>query len=124
MHRRLWAAQIVIGLFFVFIGIQHLVVPDGLPSQLEWMYDLSTPLHLVTGVAEILGGLGLILPGLTKIGTRLTPLAALGLMVLMTGAIIWHIRRGELFNVGTNLVVIIILAYIGYGSWRAQPLPR
>lgn len=122
MHRRLWAAQIVIGLFFIFIGIQHLVVPDGLPGQLEWMYDLSTPLHYVTGVAEILGGLGLLLPGLTKVGTGLTPLAALGLMVLMTGAVIWHIRRGELFTVGTNLVVIIILAYIGYGRWRVHPL--
>lgn len=124
MHRWLWAAQIVAGLFFIFIGIQHFVVPEDLPGQLEWMYDLSTPLHYVTGVAEILGGLGLILPGMTKIGTRLAPLAALGLMVLMTGAIIWHIRRGELVNAGTNLVVIIILAYIAYGRWRVHPLQQ
>ncbi|HEX6299376.1 MAG TPA: DoxX family protein [Acidimicrobiia bacterium] len=122
MHRRLWALQIVVGLFFIFLGILHFVVPEGLPSQLEWMYDLSTPVHYVTGVAEIMGGLGLILPGLTKIGTRLTPLAALGLMVLMTGAIIWHIRRGELFNVGTNLAVIMILSFIAYERWRIHPL--
>ena len=122
MNIRLWAEQIVVGLFFIFIGILHFVVPEGLPSQLEWMYDLSTPVHYVTGVAEIMGGLGLILPGLTKIGTRLTPLAALGLMVLMTGAIIWHIKRGELFNAGINLAVIMILGFIAYERWRIHPL--
>lgn len=124
MHTRLWAAQIVVGLFFIVIGVLHLVVPDNLPGQLEWMYDLSENLHYLTGVAEILGGLGLILPGLTRRWTWLTPLAATGLILLMAGAIVWHLGREEFTNVATNVILVLALSFIAYGRWRAHPLPQ
>ena len=124
MHTRLWAAQIVAGLFFIIVGILHFLVPDSLPGQLDWMYDLSEPLHYVTGVAEVLGGLGLILPGLTRRGTWLTPLAATGLILLMAGAIVWHLGRAEFTNVATNLAMILVLAFIAHGRWRAHPLSQ
>jgi putative oxidoreductase len=123
MHSRaLWILQWVVGVYFVAVGVLHFVVPEGLPGQLSWMYDLSDNLHLISGIAEILGGLGLILPSLTRIRPELTPLAALGLIIVMLGAIGWHIGREELVNIGINALNIVVLAYIGYGRWKLAPI--
>ena len=85
MNIILWILQILLGLYFLAIGVVHFIVPPDLPATLSWMYDLPAWLHWISGTAEILGGLGLILPGLAKIQTRLTPLAALGLALIMAG---------------------------------------
>lgn len=61
----LWILQIVIGLLFLSIGVIHFILPTCLPAQMAWMHDLSPGLHLFSGAAEFLAGLGLILPGLT-----------------------------------------------------------
>jgi uncharacterized membrane protein len=121
----LWIGQVLFGVYFIAVGIMHFVVPEGLPAQLAWMYDLSEPAHIAAGTAEILGGLGLILPGLTRIWPWLTPLAAAGLIVVMVGAAVWHAGRGEVQNLGVNLANVVVLALIAYGRWRVRPLePR
>lgn len=122
MNIVLWILQILMGLYFVAIGIMHFIVPEGLPPQMGWMYELPAALHWFSGTAEILGGLGLILPGLTKIQTRLTPLAAAGLVLTMLGAAMWHLTRGETQNIGFNIVLALILGFIAYGRWRMRPL--
>ncbi len=99
----------------------HFIVPDGLPSQMSWMYDLSTGLHVVSGIAEILGGLGLILPAVTGIRTELVPLAAGGLALVMVGAIVYHVGRSETQNIFFNVVLIAVLGFIGYGRYRLHP---
>jgi uncharacterized membrane protein len=76
MNVLLWVLQVVLGLYFVSIGVMHFIIPPNLPAPMQWMYELPTWLHVVSGLAEFLGGLGLILPGVTRIQTRLTPLAA------------------------------------------------
>jgi len=122
MNRMLWILQIVFGVYFLFVGIIHFIVPDGLPGPMEWMYDLSDRLHLVSGTAEILGGIGLILPGLTKIRPQLTAWAATGLVIVMIGAAVWHIGRGEAVNAIQNVVLAAILSYIAYGRFSLSPL--
>ena len=79
-------------------------------------------MHLISGTAEILGGIGLILPGLVKIRPELTPLAAVGLLVVMVSAIVWHVRREESTSIGGNVVSIVALSYIASGRWRPAPL--
>ncbi len=74
-----WILQWLFGLYFISIGVLHFIVPPGLPEAMAWMYDLSPTLHVVSGTFEILGGLGLLLPALTKRAVFLVPLAALGL---------------------------------------------
>jgi uncharacterized membrane protein len=123
VHRLLWVLQVLFGLYFVSIGVMHFIVPDGLPDQMGWMYELSTTLHVAAGIAEILGGLGLILPGLTRIRPELTVAAALGLVVVMLAAAGWHLTRGEVPNIGVNLVNAAVLGFIAYGRWRLHPLP-
>jgi uncharacterized membrane protein len=113
----------VLGVFFVAVGILHFVVPDGLPEPLEWMYDLSTALHYASGTAEILGGLGLILPAVTGIRPKLVPLAAAGLAVVMVLGALWHLPREEMQNVGSTLVTAVILLWLAYVRWRVHPHP-
>jgi putative oxidoreductase len=122
MHRTAWALQVLLGVYFIAIGVVHLIVPEGLPDQLEWMYDLPTWAHWASGVAEILGGLGLILPGLTRIRPELTPLAAAGLTLVMLMAAVYHLSRGEAQNLVSNLVIAALAAFIAYVRWRRHPL--
>jgi putative oxidoreductase len=124
MNRFVWVLQILLGVYFIAIGVMHFVVPAGLPEQLEWMYDLSDPLHVAAGIAEILGGLGLILPGLTGLYPELTILAALGLVLVMIGAAVYHAGRGEGANIVVNLLNAAVLAFIAYQRWRPHPLRR
>ncbi|MFP3915829.1 MAG: DoxX family protein [Actinomycetota bacterium] len=121
--RVVWALQWVLGAYFVVTGVIHLAVPQGLPEVMAWMYDLGTPVHVIAGIAEILGGLGLVLPSLTRIMPWLTPLAAGGLMVVMAGAVVWHATRGELTSIVGNLVVGALLGFCGYVRWRLEPIP-
>lgn len=117
----LWILQIFLGVYFIFVGISHFIVPDGLPSMMDWMYELSDTTHAIAGVAEILGGLGLILPSVTRIRPELTVWAAIGLIGVMVGAIIWHLTRGEAASIATNVLNIVLLAAVAYG--RAKPYP-
>lgn len=122
MNSFLWLLQIVLALYFGSVGVMHFIVPPGLPAQLGWMYELSPALHYVSGTAEILAALGLVLPGLTRIQPRLTTLAALGLVLVMIGAAVWHAGRGELSSQVMNGVLALAAGFLAYGRWRLRPL--
>lgn len=122
MNILLWVLQVLLSFFFLFNGVNHFFVPSDLPPQMAWMYDLSRELHLFSGTVEVLAGLGLILPGLTRIQTRLTWLAALGLVLVMVGAAVWHIPRNEFANVIGNIVFAGLAGFVAYGRWKLSPL--
>jgi uncharacterized membrane protein len=119
----LWVLQWFFGVYFVFVGVMHFVVPDGLPSTMDWMYELSDTTHVVAGIAEILGGLGLILPSLTRIRPELTVYAAAGLVIVMVGAAVWHATRSEGAQIGQNILIGLLLAFVAYGRWKLEPIP-
>lgn len=118
----LWALQVVLGVYFFITGIVHFLVPPGLPAPMAWMYELPRGLHVLSGTAEILAGIGLILPGIVRIQTRLTPMAAMGLILVMIGAAMWHLSRGEFQNILMNAVLAGLSAIVAYGRWKLLPL--
>lgn len=122
MHRTAWVVQVLLAIYFVATGVMHFVVPEGLPSQIGWMYDLSTPLHVIAGIAEIAGGLGLVLPAATRIAPRLTPIAASGLVVIMISAAGWHATRGETQSIVGNVVVAALLIFVVHVRTRVHPV--
>lgn len=122
MNFLLWFLQVLLALYFGFTGVMHFVVPPGLPAPMAWMYELPGSLHVLSGTAEILAALGLILPSLTRIASRLTPLAALGLVLVMAGAIVWHMGRGELASILMNVTLAVLAAFVAYGRWRLRPV--
>ena len=121
----LWVMQWFFGIYFIAIGIMHFIVPDGLPALMEWMYELDDTLHVVAGIAEILGGIGLILPSITRIQPQLTVFAAAGLVLVMFGAVIFHVDRGEGASIATNVIIGALMAFVAYGRWKLAPIqPR
>lgn len=106
--------QSLLGAYFVAVGVLHFIVPEGLPEPMSWMYELSDSLHLVAGIVEILGGLGLLTGAFSRSMRWLTPVAAGGLILVMLGAAIWHFGRNEFAQIGGNLFTAALLALVGY----------
>ena len=73
------------------------------------------------GVAEVLGALGLTLPGLLRISPSLTPLAAAGLAVIMSGAVVVSLATGPLALALIPLAVGLLAAFVAYARWRLAP---
>lgn len=121
-NARLWTAQSVLAALFLFAGIFKLVTPtDVLAAQSHMPGDFIK----FIGICETLGALGLILPGLTKIRTELTPLAAAGLVIIMVGAVVTSIIQGAGAAAALPGVVGAIAFYVARGRWQklAHPAP-
>jgi len=73
------------------------------------------------GVCEVLGALGLILPGVLRIRPGLTPLAATGLVIIMIGATVITLVAGAIVPALISLVVGALAAFVAYGRWRVAP---
>jgi uncharacterized membrane protein len=125
MNILLWIVQVILAIYFFFTGLIHFSPPPGLPPPMAWMYDLPVPLHYISGAAEILAAFGLILPAATRIQPRLTTLAAMGLVVIMALAAVYHLARGEYPNIIMNLFLAGLAAFVAYGRRRLRPIqPR
>ena len=91
-------------------------------AQLAYIRAIPSGLRWFTGIAESLGGVGLILPGLTGILPWLTPLAALGMVLVMGGAVVFHIPRKEYPNIVFNLILLALAAFVAYERFALAQL--
>lgn len=117
----LWILQILLALLFVFAGGSKLVM--SLETMAEYARQSGqTPLPgLLTrfiGLAELLGGLGLVLPGLFRIKQGLTPVAALGLAIIMVGAVVITVSSGQTGAAVFPGVIGLLCLFVAYGRWR------
>ncbi|MFE7504820.1 DoxX family protein [Promicromonospora sp. NPDC057488] len=86
-----------------------------------WTDDVSPARIKTIGVLEVLGGLGLVLPGLTGVAPELVPLAALGLAMIMVGAAVTRISRREYRLLVADLAYLVLIAFVLWG--RLGPVP-
>jgi uncharacterized membrane protein YphA (DoxX/SURF4 family) len=115
----LWIIQILLALLFLFGGVFKLIMPvDELVAQT----GLPGLLIRFVAVCEVLGGLGLVLPGLFRIRTDLTPLAAAGLVIIAVGATVLTIRSQGVAPAMFPLVTCLLCLFVAYGRWRLAPL--
>ena len=93
----LWILNGLLALAFISAGTMKLVRPKSalVAGGLAWADDFADPTVKLIGAAELVGGIGLILPLLTGIAPILTPIAATALALVMLGAVVVHIRRKE-----------------------------
>jgi putative oxidoreductase len=120
----LWVLQVLLAVFFVWHGWLYVAPPADLQPALEQM-GLPAAFRVFIGLAEWLGAAGLVLPALTRVAPWLTPLAALGLMVVTGSAVVFHLTRGELASVPMVAVLFALLAVVAYGRWALRPIsPR
>jgi hypothetical protein len=118
MNRALWIVQGLLALIFLFAGGIKLILPiEALTQQLP-MPGLF--LRFIA-VCEVLGALGLILPGLLGIRPGLTPLAAAGLVIIMIGATAVTLATSDPLSALIPLVVGVLSVFVAYGRWRVAP---
>lgn len=123
MSITLWIIAGLVGLAFIATGLIKLIRPkDKLAEMgLAWTEDFSSNQVKGIGAVELLGGLGVILPGLTGIAPILVPIAATGLVLVMIGAIATHIRRKETAGIPLPAVLLVLAAFLAVGRFWLAP---
>jgi hypothetical protein len=118
MTYALWIAQGLLAALFLFAGGMKLVLP---------LEKLTGPVPMpgwflrFIGVAEVLGAIGLILPGVLRIRPGLTSLAAAGLVIIMIGATAITLASGDVTAALIPVVVGLLAAFVALGRWRLAP---
>src|SRR5207342_2930347 len=94
------------------------------PAAFVEQMNASLPrwFQLFLGVAEVLAAIGLTLPGLTRIKPWLIPCAAVGIMIVMISATVFHAVRGEISSAVTTLILLLLATAVAYVRWRVAPI--
>ena len=115
LHILLWIAQVIVAGMFMMGGFMKTFMPiTELSAIMPWAKDIPLLTRFI-GISELLGALGLILPAALRIAPRLTVWAAYGLTLIMVLALLFHINRGELSALPTNIVLGLVSSFIAWG---------
>jgi uncharacterized membrane protein YphA (DoxX/SURF4 family) len=117
----LWAVQAVLAIVFVAHGLMFLFPPP----EIAVLMNESLPrwFQLALGVAEVLGGIGILLPALTGVFPFLVSWAAIGIAITMICATVWHIVRAEYSSAAVTFVLLAMAALVVYKR-RPSGAPR
>lgn len=122
LNAALWTVQGMLALVFVGGGIWKLTTPVAQLAEIfPWVGETPLALLYITSGLDILGGLGVLLPALTRVKPKLTVLAALGCVALQVSAVVFHLSRGET-DVAFNVVLICLAAFVAWGRQTKAPV--
>jgi uncharacterized membrane protein YphA (DoxX/SURF4 family) len=119
MNIILWIIQGLLATTFIWAGFMKIFKSEDLPFP--WVKD-NINLVLITGIVDLLGGLGIILPSLLRIQPKLTIFAAYGIIVLMTVASAFHISRNEAKDIGFNIFMALLAVFVAWGRQIKAPI--
>ena len=118
MNIALWVTQILLAALFLTVGSIKLVLPkEKLVKVFEWIDDFTSERVKLIGAFEVIGALGLFIPGVYSFWTVLIPLAAAGLAIIMVLAALTHYNREEKSELTTNIIILILLTFIVIGRF-------
>lgn len=122
----LWIAQVLVALVFIAAGFAKLTTPIAeLSRTMQWTGQFPEGFVRFIGAVDLAGGLGILLPSLTRILPRLTVAAALGCVVLQVFALTFHLWRGEAMLTPLNIVLLSLSAFVLWGRAVKAPIaPR
>ena len=113
-----WIIQVVVALAFLMAGGLKLTQKrTALAGQMAWVEDFSDLQVRGIGGLEVLGGIGLLLPSIFRIAPVLSALAASGLVLVMLGSIVVHVRRGEANRLAPNIVLLLLAAFVAWARF-------
>lgn len=118
--------QILVGAAFTAIGLMKLLTPiSELAQTVIWAGEYPVWFVRGIGLIDLAGGLGMILPSLTRIKPQVANIAACCSAALMLIAAAFHISRGETDVIGMNLFLFVLIAFVFWGRTQKVPiLPR
>lgn len=119
MNVVLWIIAGVLAAAFLGAGVMKVTRPKEqlASSGMAWTEDFSPGMVKLIGALEVLAGIGLILPAVLDIAPVFVPLAALGLVLMMLGAAVVHVRRKELQTIAPSLVLLVLAAVVAWGRF-------
>ncbi|TQF41141.1 membrane protein [Bradyrhizobium sp. UNPF46] len=122
----LWAAQVLLAFVFISAGLVKLTTPiPQLAAMMPWAGQYSETFVRSIALVDLAGGIGILLPALTRILPRLTVLAALGCAVLQVIALVFHLSRGEADVAPLNVVLLALSLFVLWGRNGKAPIaPR
>jgi hypothetical protein len=120
MNILLWVLQILLAVAFFAHGALLLFPPAAVAEQMN--ASLPRWFQLFLGIAEVLGAVGLTLPGIARVKPWLVSWAALGIMIVMISATIFHFARGEVSSGMTTLALLAMATIVAYMRWRVAPI--
>lgn len=125
MNLALWIVAGLLAAAYLAAGIGKLIIPKdriaAFGASARWVDDFSASTVKVIGALEVLAAIGLVLPAVLDVAPILVPLAALGLVLLMTGAAITRIRRGEFKLMAVDLIYLALAAFAAWGRFGPEP---
>jgi uncharacterized membrane protein len=119
MNIALWIVQGLLAVVFAGSGVvkatrdRKRLFDDGI----TWVEDFPAWAVKAIGVLEILAAVGLVLPAATGVAPMVTPLAAVGIALLMAGACVVHFRRGELPFIGVTVALLAAAVFVAWGRF-------
>jgi hypothetical protein len=120
----LWVVQALLFVTFAGGGLWKLFTPiPEMASKMPWTGQVAPAFLYFTGVVDLCGGLGLLLPSLTRIKPRLTVYAAVGCLLLQASAIVFHVSRGEADHTPFNFFLVALLGFVLWGRAVKAPIP-
>ena len=120
MNIVLWVLQVLLAAAFFAHGLLFLSPPAEMVAQMN--ASLPRWFQLFLGVAEVLAAIGLIHPGVTRVMPRLVVWAAVGIMVVMVSATIFHVIRSEISSAAITLLLLAMAATVAYMRHRVMPI--
>lgn len=122
LHISLWIAQGLLAAGFGMAGFMKITAPIDQLAQngMSFVQEYSSGMVRFIGIAEILGALGVILPAATRIKPLLTPLAALGLALVMVLASVYHLNHSE--PITASVVLFLVAVFVAWGRYRMVPV--
>ena len=119
MNTALWIVQVLLAAMFVMAGIMKISFPvEKLQKQFPWAKEFSLRTVRIIGLSECLGAIGLVVPWLTGIAPVLTPVAALGICLIMILATnLAHLKKNEYKEIAFNIILFLLAAYVAYGRF-------
>ncbi len=118
----LWIAQVILSLALIWSAATKLFQSEDVLAKM-WPWTINNKgLLKLTGVLDLLAGIGLVLPALTRIQPKLTIYSAYGTVALMIAASIFHTARGEASQIGVNIFFAVIAVFIAWGRQKKAPI--
>ena len=120
MNLTLWIVAGLLAVVYLVSGAGKLIVPKEKLATAPgggWVEDFSAGSVKAIGALEVLAAVGLVLPAATDIAPVLVPLAALGLVLIMVGAVITRLRRHEPKAMVADLAYLALAGFVAWGRF-------
>jgi uncharacterized membrane protein YphA (DoxX/SURF4 family) len=115
----IWTVQVLLACLFLFAGGFKLVAPI---AEMTKQIPLPGLFLRFLGVVEVAGAVGLILPSLLRIRPYLTPIAAAGLIIIMSGATSISMAGGKIAPAVMPFVIGLLAGLVLYARTRVVPI--